>query len=428
LAAGAIVSKPELSLLSLVPAGVAWALQTWIARRWRWRPLLLLIVPPLTIAGFVYGAMMWLVPWKLLVTDTYRAFTQPQMVYFAHVLDGTLFWPQSGWALLAGIGVLACMAGACALFGLGSDPADSMFRGSRARTVWLVTSVGAAVWYGASSESGWLDSNPLRSAPLVLALIVSGIAWRVCRERSRGALSIRDRSLVVIAVFSGFAIVRVILNVSFAQSYIPFTIPTLVIVYVWLLVDYFPRFLLATDASRIAARQSAMVAGVILLVVASYIQFLAARKYKVFEISAPRGTLFTFRSLGRPMADAIGFVRDHTAPGEYVASLPQGSIVNFLAERPNPLREEIVVPGYLTPDRENDAIRRMSDRRVRMILVGNVLNPEYRDNAFGVDYNRRLMQWIDANYHPIATFADQGGADLRFGSPIFFVRAYERNQ
>jgi 4-amino-4-deoxy-L-arabinose transferase-like glycosyltransferase len=429
LAAGAIVSKPEMTLLGLAPAGVAWALQSSSAGLWRWRPLLLLIVPPLAIAGSVYGVILWLVPWKFLVTDTYRAFTQPQMVYFGHLLNGTLYWPQTGWALLAGIGVLACMAGGFALFGLGSDPSVSMFRGSRARAVWVATILGAAAWYAGSRRSGWIDSNPLRSAPLVLASIVLTTAWHAYREKSRGAaLSIQERSLLVIAVFSGFAIVRVILNVSFAMSYIPFTIPTLLIVYVWLLVDYFPRFLLATDASRTGARHSAMVVGVILLVVASYVQFLVARKYKVFEISAPRGTLLTTRSLGRPMADAIRFVHDRTAPGEYVGSLPQGSIVNFLAERANPLREEIIVPGYLTPDRETDAIHRMSDRRVRVILVGNVLTPEYRDNAFGVDYNRHLMQWIEANYHPVATFSDEGGAELSFGAPAFFIRAYERNQ
>ena len=429
LAAGAIICKPELTLLGLAPAGVAWALQSSSAGRWRWRPLLLLIVAPLAIAGSVYGVLLWLVPWKFLVTDTYRAFTQPQMVYFGHFLDGTLYWPQTGWALLAGIGVLACMAGASALFGLGSDPAESMFRGSRAWAVWLVTVLGAAAWYGGSSRSGSIGSNPLRSAPLVLASIVLTTAWHTYRAKSRGAtLSIQERSLLVIAVFSSLAIVRVILNVSYAQSYVPVTIPTLLIVYVFLLVDYLPRFLLATDASRIGARQFAMVVGAILLVVASYVQFLVARKYKVFEISAPRGTLMTTPDLGRPIADAIRFVDDRTAPGEYVGSLPHGSIVNFLAERANPLREEIIVPGYLTPDREAEAIQRMSARRVRMILVSNFPTPEYRDRAFGVDYNRRLMQWIDANYHPTATFSDQGAADLKFGAPDFFIRAYERNQ
>jgi hypothetical protein len=430
LAAGATVSKPELILLGLGPAGVAWAIRSFGAGRWPLRPLLLLIVPPLAIGGLVYGVIVWLVPWKLLVTDTYRAFTQPQMIYFAHLLNGTSDWPQTGWALAAGIGVLACIAGGAALFGLGSDPVVSMFRGSRARAIWLVTILGAAAWwYGGSSRSVWIDISPLRSAPLVLASIVVTTAWDAYREKSRGAvLSIEEQSLLVVTVFSGLAIARVILNVSFANPYTPFTIPTVLIVYVWLLVDRLPRFLLATHASRTGARHCAMAVGVFVLVPLIGAQFVIARTAKVFEISAPRGTLLTDRTLGRPIADAIQFAREHTAPGEYLGSLPQGSIVNFLAERANPLREEIIVPGYLTPDREADAIHRMSARRVRVILVGNVLTPEYRDNAFGVDYNRRLMQWVETNYHPIATFSDQGGAELRFGEPAFFIRAYERNE
>jgi hypothetical protein len=430
LVAGATVCKPEMTLLGLAPPGVAWAIRSFGAGRWPLRPLLLLIVPPLAIGGLVYGVLVWVVPWKLLVTDTYRAFTQPQMIYFGQFLNGVLMWPQTGWALLAGIGVLACIVGASALFGLGSDPAVSMFKGSRARVIWLVTIVGATAWWiGGSRTFVWLDISPLRSAPLVLASIVLTTAWHAYREKSRSAvLSIQDQSLLVITVFSGLAIVRVILNVSFATAYTPFTIPTLLIVYMSLLVDRLPRFLLATDRSRTGARDFAMAVGLVMLVTVIYAQLLAARTERVFEISAPRGTLLTTRAFGRPIADAIRFVHERTAPGEYVGSLPQGSIVNFFAERANPLREEIIVPGYLTPDRESDAIQRMSARRVRVILVGNVFTPDYRDTVFGVDYNRRLMQWVEANYRPVATFSDQGGAELRFGAPAFFIRAYERNE
>jgi len=429
LASGVIVSKPEMTLLGLGPAGVAWAIRNFGAGQWSWRPLLLLIVPPLAIGGLVYGVILWLVPWKLLFTDTYRAFTQPQMVYFAHLLDGTFYWPRTGWAILAGIGVLSCIAGGAALFGLGSDAASSMFRGSRARVIWLVTILGAAAWWYGSSRSAPVDISPLRGAPVVLASIVVTIAWRAHREKSRGAvLSIEEQSLLVITVFSGLAIARVILNVSFASSYTPFTVPTLLLIYVAFLADYLPRFLLATQRARREARHCAMAVGVCLLTTMIYAQFVIARTGKSFEISAPRGTLLTRPIVGRPIADAIRFVDEHTMPGEYLGSLPQGTIVNFLADRRNPLREEIIVPGYLTPDREADAIERMSARQVRVILVGNVLTPEYRDNAFGIDYNRRLMQWVEANYHPVATFSDQGGAELRFGERAFFIRAYERNE
>jgi hypothetical protein len=131
-----------------------------------------------------------------------------------------------------------------------------------------------------------------------------------------------------------------------------------------------------------AAHHSAMVVGIVVLMVVMYLQVSAARTERVYEISAPRGTLLTTRTIGRPIADAIRFVHERTAPGEYLASLPQGSIVNFLAERAQPLREEIINPGLLTPDREAEAIERMSALRVRMILVANVLSPEYGATAF----------------------------------------------
>jgi len=430
LAGGAIVSKPELALLGLGPAGVAWTIRSFGARRWRIRPLLLLIVPALTIGGFVYGLLLWLVPWKLLLTDTYGVLTQPQIVYFTHNLDGTLDLRASGWALVAGTGVLACIAGFSALFCLGSDPAASMFSGSRARALWLVTLVGAAAWwYGRSSTPDFIDVTPLKSAPIVLASIVSATAWHAYREKSRGAApSIQEESLLVITLFSGLAIARVFLNVSLFLAYTPFTIPTLMIIYVWLFVDQLPQFLLVTETSRLGARHSAMVMGLVMLVVLMYAHFWAARTLRVFEISAPRGTLLTTPNFGRPVADAIRFVREHTAPGEYLGSLPQGSIVNFLAERANPLREEIINPGLLTPDREAEAIDRMSALRVPMILVGNVLSPEYGAGAFGVDYNRGFMRWVETNYHPVATFSNQGGTELRFGAPVFFIRAYERNE
>jgi hypothetical protein len=394
------------------------------------RPLLLLVVPPIAIGGLVYGVLVWLVPWNLLVTDTYRVLTQPQVTYFVHLLDGTSDLARSGRALVAGIGVLACIAGGAALFGLASDPAGSKFSGSRVRVIWLLTVLGAAAWLaGGSASSVWIDISPLRSAPLVLALIVVTIARHAYRQKSQGAaLSIEEQSLLVIAVFSGLAITRVILNVSLATPYSPFTIPTLVIIYVSLLVDRLPRLLLATRTSRTAASYCAIAVGALVVVTMIYAQLVIARTERVFEIAAPRGTLLTNRILGRPIADAIRFVHEHTAPGEYLGSLPQGSIVNFLADRPNPLREEIIVPGYLPPDREADAIDRMAARRVRLILVGNVLTPEYNAHAFGVDYNRRLMQWVKTNYHPVATFSDQGGAELEFGAPAFFIRAYERNE
>ncbi len=157
------------------------------------------------------------------------------------------------------------------------------------------------------------------------------------------------------------------------------------------------------------------------------VQHAESARRNVYEIITPRGRLLTTAAFGRPLEEAIRFATLRTEPGEYLLNLPQGTIINFLSDRRNPLREEIIVPGFLTPDREADAIRRVAARRVGLILVANHLTPEYRDWAFGVDYNQEFMRWIDAHYHPVATFSAVQGRELRFGEQEFFIRAYERN-
>ena len=140
------------------------------------------------------------------------------------------------------------------------------------------------------------------------------------------------------------------------------------------------------------------------------------------EIGAPRGSLLTTRWLALPFSQAIRFVEEHTDPGEDVATLPQASIVNFLGERPNPLKDEIMVPGFLTPEREADTITRLEQRRVRVILVAGWPTPEYRDTTFGVDYGADLMRWIESRYHMVAIFSDPDSAAAH-GDAAFRIRA-----
>jgi hypothetical protein len=134
----------------------------------------------------------------------------------------------------------------------------------------------------------------------------------------------------------------------------------------------------------------------------------------------------THRLYNPAMSDAIRFVQRTTAPGEYVLSLPQGTLVNFLADRPNPIREENIVPGWLTPDREAAAIQAIEAKQVRLILVANWLTPEYGEGAFGVDYNQSLMRWIEQHYHQVQVFSNDGESP-QLGEAKFFIRAYERN-
>jgi hypothetical protein len=110
--------------------------------------------------------------------------------------------------------------------------------------------------------------------------------------------------------------------------------------------------------------------------------------------------------------------------------LPVATTINFFAARRYPLREEIVHPGFLDNEKELDAIERIKSRRVPLILIANLDTSEFRDRTFGVDYNRRLMQWISQHYRVAARFDSSnspGSRDAKFGDDEFFILAYERN-
>ena len=113
-------------------------------------------------------------------------------------------------------------------------------------------------------------------------------------------------------------------------------------------------------------------------------------------------------------------------PADAVAVLPEGTSLNFLSGRRNPLREEIILPGVLDEAAETRAIRQLRDADTRLILIANRPTPEFGAAVFGRDYNRHLMGWIEENYEPVAMFGPDKSPGLAIGHPTFFIRAYHR--
>ena len=422
-----LACKPEYGVLAGAPLAVAWIVACASDRRLAWRPACIAAISALVVAAIAYAPIMMSVPSRTLIADTYELFNQPQLVFFARFLNGTLGWPTTGWAAVSGLGMFLGACGLAALLGLLLDQRiDSLFR-DEATLGWITTIAGAVLWFVGGGGSQPFDVTPLRSAPLVLGVTIALVTWQLGhRYRRSEDLSLHDQIVLVVAVFSAVAIGRVALNISLWSPYTSFTVPTVLVMFAYLFFRVAPGIMLTSDRARHYARVVAMMLAAIWLT-ALGIEHADSARLNRFEIRAPRGRFLTDAAVGKPLAEAIAFAGARTQPGDYVLSLPQGSIINFLADRRNPIREEILIPGLLPVDREAEVIRGVAEKRVKLILVSNHLTPEYRDAAFGVHYNQAFMQWITAHYHPVATFTAAGGRPLRFGGPDFFIQAYERN-
>ena len=418
--------KPELLLLGVIPGSALLGLEAIAVRRIALVHVLAFFAPAAAIIALTYVPLLVTVPWQVLVGDTAVSFRQPQLMSFSRVLSGTDDVGHSLIASTLAVGPLLCFGGLCALAGTSDERGTTT--GGRRRAI-AVLVVGVALTASMAVFSSTAEWTPLASAPIVLSVIVASAGWRLLRQAiGKSRLDRLGVFLLLIVLFSLVSISRVVLRVAFVSAYAGVTTPVVIIAYAYLGLRFIPSQLVTSPKSLRHARRLGTVLLISGMVVVGVSYVRTARVLNDAQISAPRGTLLTRREFAEPYNDAIAFVRKNTSPSDYVVSVPQGTLINFLAERRNPLRDENIVPGWLTPDRETDAIRRMLVHNVSVVLVSNILTYEYGESAFGRDYNHRLMNWIEENYREAGTFTTSNRADLQFGDHEFFIRAYVRRR
>jgi hypothetical protein len=91
-------------------------------------------------------------------------------------------------------------------------------------------------------------------------------------------------------------------------------------------------------------------------------------------------------------------VRRESRPGEGLVVFPEGGLLNFLADRPNPIRHKLFIPGYLTDENEAEVVSELQRSPPRVVVVLDRETPEYGRALFGVSYGKRIRRWIEENY------------------------------
>jgi len=428
-------------------------------RRPLWRGAALFSAPVAIIAAVTYCAILSRAPLRVLLEDNHVLFTAmpPQLIYFNRQVSGLAQWPSSLFFSLAGVGTFALWVGMCGVIGAIASRKQAEWRG--VLKVGLILVCAGALWSEAAIRFSGASSNvtPFASAVFILPALI-GLIIRDCwRERGKQGdkgtrrqgdkENVRQnllvslsppllvplspplplRILLVIAVFSFVAILRVILNVATTGAYAPFYLPALTVVYPYMLFRVAPALLAKTDPIRANVRRAAMLMIALMAVGMGVNSVIRFRWFNTYTVSSPRGSFITVPEIGEPLQAAIRYAGERTNLDDYLLAAPQATTINFFAERRYPLREEIIHPGFLAGEKELDAIERIKARKPPLILIVNMDTSEFRDRAFGVDYNQWLMRWISENYRLSARFDSANSHSAKLGDKPFFILAYERN-
>ena len=391
----------------------------------------LFLTPAVGLPALVFCTFATRVGWSTLTHDSHLFFGHVpwQLMYF----NGQRFgfshpWHSLGLMIASLVRLIAFGGFVVSVSYLIEMRKPDSFRGSGGRALrrsWaaaalLISLIGLVV-----SGIGLSDLGPFMPMPLLLLIPVAGGVAAFVRAQRDGleAAQIQAATLVIIAASALGSLARIILRVSTGGALSSFILPGSVILFVYIWVQVFP-LVLAEPAVRRRATQlvyAVLVVGVLLTAVTLSVRY--RRKFP-YPFATARGTWRTSTELGAAFTQAYQFVQEKTVPGDFVAVLPEGTSLLFLSDRQNPLREEIVTPGFLDASGEARAIDALRSRHTPLIFIANRATPEFSETLFGKDYNQRLMSWIEQNYAVCGVFGIRPDASLQIGAPVFFLRAY----
>ena len=405
-AALALLAKMELGLAALA-AGVTAAA---VADRSPARRITLgaaFIVPAVGLTIVVYAAIAARIGWSILSSDNWLLAYNlpPELAYYNRRISGFDRPLQSAERVLIAaikLGILVAIVSAASRLAAG---------GADRRRAWTVMAAAAALAVTLSLTTGldW-DKGPFLAMPLLLAALL---------------LMPRARTPIVAtyAVFALVSLARMVLHVRSGGAYGSFLLPASVVMFTYLWVGPFADRLSDPRARGIFRR----IALGLMLVVAVVTAGILAYRYRASNtvtVETARGSMIAPPDVGLAWNEALAFIAARTRPGDAVAVMPEGTSLDFLSGRRNPLREEIVTPGYLNSAGETRAIRQLQEAHTPLILITNRLTEEFGPAVFGRDYCRQLMTWIDDHYTACATFGPRKDPALRIGDKPFFIHAY----
>jgi hypothetical protein len=100
----------------------------------------------------------------------------------------------------------------------------------------------------------------------------------------------------------------------------------------------------------------------------------------------------------------INFITEQKRQGRRIALLPELPMLYALTGTQAPSRLYTLVPGCPPPEQERDYISDLKRVAPDYIILTNRYTGEYGPAYFGINYDRQILHWIEANYRITSQF------------------------
>jgi hypothetical protein len=446
----ATLAKTEMGVAAFVTGGVTVAVLSYPSFRRASLFAIAFITPAVILVAGVYSLIAAGVGWHTLAVESFLFLgnASPELIYFNKRVSG-LDQPLASIAQMVGacirVAALALIIASISLLLTRKDrPAIATKRAMTDLTMsdagrasvlqlWIVLGVSLVAFFivPLTGSLSW-DKGPYLAMPILLIGTLIYYLIRLQQQRAYGLSAGRtfspNRQTVIIILVAAFALAslaRVVLRVRSGGAYSSYLLPSSIIIFTFLWTSFFPGLFSKGSARRLARTI------VLVLIIGDAVLTGGVLAYRyqdrnTYRLSSERGTIITLPDLGKAFDEAIELIEQEAAPDEPVAVMPEGTSLAFFTGRTNPLREEIITPGFLDAAGEQRAINQLAQSGNRFIFITNRATPEFGPAIFGKDYCQTLMSWIEENYVFYRMLGPDPNPDLQIGDKTFFMRVYKR--
>ena len=306
------------------------------------------------------------------------------------------------------------------LSGMGLDHpltnALQMIKGAAWYALFIAPAVGIGLWHEGSvnqrriASLGWVLlvaagflfrweqivwALAFRALPLALAILLIAAVYTWLRSDASAEQRSWAMRFFSFGLLSLLLLVKMILNARISHYGFFLAMPAIIFLLAALL-SWLPRAIESRGGSGNALRILTLT---ILLFTICHYHGIANQRFaaKTYEIGSA-GDRFQTDARGKLSAKMLEHIEAHIEPGQTLAVLPEGIMLNYLSRRATSIPFINFMPPELLMFGEDNIIRALEAAPPDFVAIVHKNTSEYGAPFFGTHYGQRVMAWIKQNY------------------------------
>jgi len=256
-----------------------------------------------------------------------------------------------------------------------------------------------------------------RSLPVFLALAISAFLPAAVIAKTEAEKN-KLLTLFCLALLSFLLLARTFFFVRPGHYGFYLLVPGMIFYYI-LFLEVIPRLLPA--AINKAFFKIAFSAVFIIFIAGHFGLSRFCYANKTLKVSTPAGTVSNFyNNREENCSKLIEYLRQETTAEDTLVVFPEGPMINFMAQRRNPLYYCMYMPLDLNRKGATDrVIREMERFKVSYVVINQRLADEQGYPVFGQDYGQAVRIYIGRNYDLVKQFGPFPFTSEEYGIAVF---------